>query len=585
MAYIELSLPPGLFRAGTERQSKNRYWDASLVRWYANRLGPIGGWREFSTSAADVYELAWTDGDSMEWVSGDAVYWTNSGDIEQDANGVYHVSGVPRAVLTWRDNSNQAWAAIGTHTGLYVMTVAGVLHQITPDTTVNLETGADWLLEDGTDWLLESTAFATGRADSDYGGGYGSGAYGVGLYGAPGESQTVLLEATQWTLDTFGQYLIACLGDSGSIYNWQLDTSADAVAISGAPTAEAIVVTPENFLMAIGADGNPRNVQWADQGSLTTWTASATNQAGDLDLVTNGRGRCGKRVRGGTLIFTDVDVHLATYIGGTLVYGFQRVASGCGVISKQCVAAIDSSAYWMGKDGFWMYNGYVQPMPCDIQDSVFTDKTTDPYRLNRSQSAKVSAIHISAFGEIWWVYPSADSTECDRAVVYNYREGHWNNHVWDRTCGTNRDAFAYPIMLDSSGYVYEHEIGIDHDGAEIFAESGPVELGSGDNLMHARWLVPDEETEGECETIFKTRDYPASTEAEYGPYISGKPTSVRFGARSTRVRYQQKAEEWLLENGAEWLAEDSTTMLTEGTSDAVWRIGAPRLEVVPGGRR
>lgn len=528
MDFIELELRPGLYRAGTERQSKGRYYDASLCRWYAGRLGPIGGWRVISpVTQEDMDYLEWVDGEYLMWVDGEYILWSDDETT---------IDGIARTILTWRDNSNQAWAGIGTNLHLYAMTVGGVMHDITP------------------------SGFTVGREDSVYAGGYGGGLYGAGTYGTARLSQTVLQEATSWTLDIWGQYLLGCAGDDSPIYQWELDTGVVAAAVANAPTAEAVVVTGENFTVALGADGNPRKAQWSDQGDNTVWTPSSTNQAGDLDLVTNGRLRCGKRVRGGTLLFTDVDVHLMTFVGGQLVYGIERVASGCGVASKQAVAVVDSTAYWMGKDGFWMYNGYVQPLPCDIQDSVFTDKTTDPYRINRSQSAKVSAVHISAFGEIWWLYPSDEELECNRAAVFNYREGTWTSHVIDRTCGTNRDAFAQPLMVGSNGYVYEHEIGVDHEGSTIFAESGPVELGSGYNVIQARQLVPDEETEGECSTYFKTKAYPAADEETFGPYTSSQPTSVRFGGRWVRVRYEQ-------------------------TADAVWRIGKPRLEIRAAGRR
>lgn len=559
--YVELSFPPGLARYGTERQSKGRFYDGSLVRWYAGRLGPIGGWRPISTGSGDTETLEWYDSDLLAWFDSDTLAWTAlDDDVAVNADGYYVVGGVPRAIITWRDNSALAWAGIGTHTGLYVMNTAGSLYSITPDTSLLMEDGSDWLLEDGTDLLTEATAFPSGRADAVYSGGYGSGLYGASTYGTTRASTTVLQDATQWTLDTWGQYLIGCMGDTGYIYEWRLDTTEDAAIVANAPTAEAIVVTGENFVFALGADGNPRNVAWCDQGDNTVWTSTALNQAGDIDLVTNGRLRCGKRVRGGTLLLTDVDVHLATYIGGVLVYGFDRVASGCGAVSKQCVAAVDSTAYWMGKDGFWMYNGYVQPLPCDTQDAVFTDKTTEDYRINRAQSSKVCAVHISAFGEIWWLYPSGESLECNRAVVFNYREGHWSNHVIERTCGTNRDAFAYPLMCDPDGLVYEHEIGVDHDGATVYAESGPIEMGSGDTIMRARYLVPDEDTEGDTRTTFYTRNYPSSDEATYGPYTSADQTSVRFSGRSVRVRYEQ-------------------------VNEAAWRIGAPRLDVIAGGRR
>jgi hypothetical protein len=357
-------------------------------------------------------------------------------------------------------------------------------------------------------------------------------------------------------MDSWGEYLVACSNADGQLLEWTLGfvTPTLAIAIVNAPTGcEAVMTTAERFVFALGASDNPRLVAWCDQENNTVWTPAATNQAGSFEINSVGSIKCGKRVRGVNLIFTDVDVHAASYIGLPYVYSFEKAGSGCGVISSQAVAAIDTAAIWMSKSGFWIYDGYVKPLPSDVGDYIFQN-------INYNQSSKVYAVHNSKYGECIWFYPSSASNENDSYVTYNYREGHWAIGTLSRTAGTDRGVFTYPLMISSDGYIYEHEVGYAYDGASPFVESGPYQIGNGDNIMSVRRVIPDEQTLGEVVVSFKTRDYPTSTETTFGPYPAAQPTDVRFAARQVKVRY--------------------TGVILDD-----WRVGVNRFDVVAMGKR
>jgi hypothetical protein len=491
--YIPLKLPPGIYRNGTEYQAAGRWYDANLVRWYENTLRPVGGWRKRSAS---------------------------------------QMTGLCRGFITWRNNSGERFIAAGTQSKLYAMNEAGTLKEITP------------------------TSITAGIADATIKTGYGYSTYGSFAYGVARPDLGGLIPATTWSLDTWGEYLVACSSADGKLYEWQLGftTPTLAAAITNAPTGnKALLVTAERILFALGAGGNPRKVQWCDQEDNTVWTPAATNQAGDFELATPGTLLAGKRVKGVNLLFTDVDVHTASYIGAPFIYGFEKAGSGCGLISAQSVAAIDTAAIWMSKSGFWTYDGYVKPLPSDVSDYVFSN-------INYNQASKVYAVHNSQFGEIWWYYPSSGSNENDSYVTYNYRENHWNIGSLARTAGTDAGVFTNPLLVSSDGYIYEHEVGFAYDSASVYAESGPVQLGNGDNLMSVRQVVPDEQTLGEAVVSFKTRNYPTGAQSTFGPYTAANPTDVRFSARQVNVK-------------------------VTGAVLADWRIGVMRLDAVASGKR
>jgi len=491
--YIPIKLPPGVYKNGTEYQAAGRWNNANLVRWYENTLRPIGGWRKFSAT---------------------------------------QMTGTARGLISWRDNGGTRWVGIGTNSKLYAMSQAGVIKDITP------------------------TGFTTGLASSTTVTGYGYNTYGSFAYGVARPDTGAVTPAATWSLDTWGEYLVGCSSADGKLYEWQLGFTTPTIAapIANAPTScKALMVTAERIILALGAGGNARKVQWCDQENNTAWTPTTSNLAGDYDLATPGSLIAGKRVKGINLLFTDVDVHTAQYVGAPFVYGFEKAGSGCGLISAQAVAAIDTAAIWMSKSGFWIYDGYAKPLPSDVSDYVFSN-------INMAQASKIYAVHVSQFGEIWWYYPSSGSNENDSYVTFNYRENHWNIGSLARLSGIDAGVFANPMMVSSDGYIYEHEVGFAYDGASLFAESGPVQIGNGDNIMSVREVIPDEQSLGEAVVSFTAKMYPTGTEYSYGPYSAANPTSVRFSGRQINMK-------------------------VTGNTLADWRVGVMRLEAVASGKR
>ena len=492
MALIPLDIPPGQYRNGTDFQGSNRWRDASLVRWHDGSMRPVGGW---TTRKASAFASA------------------------------------PRAMLSWLDNSSDSYLAGGTYNKLYYVNPSHTVYDITP------------------------SGLTSGNLNGVINLGYGGGFYGAGNWGSAPTSSGVYQEATTWSLDTWGEYLMACSSKDGKIYEWQLNTGVAAQQVSNAPVNnKGLVVTEERFVFALGAGGNPRKVAWCDQENNTSWTASATNQAGDFELQTVGQIMLGLRMRGRTLILTDNDAHVASYSGAPFVYGFERVGTACGVASRRGAVAIDEGAFWMGRKGFFQFDGSVaSEMPCEVSDYVFDD-------MNVSQISKVYAVHNSQHGEIWWFYPSGTSNENDRYVALDYKEGHWTTGELDRTAGVDTGVFGNPIWADASGNLYNQETGYTHGSTKPYAESGSISLGNGDSIMRVTQLIPDEKTQGQVEVTFKTRFYPNDSETSHGAFTLGNPTDVRFQGRQVRIKVQ-------------------------GTGNDNWRSGIMRIEANPGGRR
>jgi hypothetical protein len=502
MAFLTLALPAGVYRNGTPYQAKGRWHDANLVRFQQDAVKPIGGWQVRS----DTYLFA----------------------------------GAARCALSWRDNGRNRWIAVATSSHLYVQDESGANTDITP------------------------AGFAAGRDDAGLNLGFGGGTYGAGAYGEAPVDSTIYLPATVWSLEPWGEDLVGCSDSDGRVYQWRLDPDALAAAVTGAPAhCAGLVVTQEGFLFALGAGGDGRRVAWCDQQDNTVWTADATNQAGDYDLPTVGTLQCGKALPAGALLLTDVDAWRASYIGAPLVYGFERVGSGCGPISKGAAATHDSSAVWMGQGpNFWIFDGQgVQPLDCDVLDHVAD--------MNADQASKVSAVHLARMGEVWWLYPSGASTECDRYVVWAYRESQrLGRNVWTigqlaRTCGVGAGVEDHPLMVSPTGRLFAHETGTipetdpDGDVGPAYVESGPVEIGQGDFMAELQRIAPDALQDGALTVTLFGRRWPDGEEFSAGPFALTSPTDVLFQAREIRLRFT-------------------------GAAGTDWRVGLMRLDLIQG---
>lgn len=368
---------------------------------------------------------------------------------------------------------------------------------------------------------------------------------------------------SQWSIDNAGQRLFLVNDDEGIVRTW-LPGDATATTLTNCPSATALVVTQESILMVFGAGGNPRIIQWSDLDAYTVWTPDTINYTRDFPLQSAGEIMCGRKIRGGILILTTEDAHLARFLDFPLVYGFTEIGGSCGIISRNAVCVIDDQAYWMGKDKFFTSSGGgVQELPCLIHDDVFGSAEEPTRGLNRAQAAKVYALHVSQHNEIWWLYAKGSATENSHAVVYNYAERTWNYHAIVRLCGIESgNGFQYPMMMGSDGKLWRHEIGETRTGAgTIFARSGPLELGDGEQVMYARMLYPDEGTAGDVQTYVHTRFYPNGAEVTSGPFTSANPTGARFTGRQASIEHR-------LVN-----ANDGG------------RVGTFRVKVVPGGER
>lgn len=377
-------------------------------------------------------------------------------------------------------------------------------------------------------------------------GGFGAGGFGVGTTqpSVPGTAIT----ATDWTLDNFGQDLIACPA-GGAIYYWDPSGQLQNAQIVGGngPLVNSgiFVAMPERQVIAYGSSftlsPDPMLVRWSDIEDFTQWVATPTNQAGSYRIPTGSKIVAGIQGPQQGLLWTDLDLWAMQYIGLPFVYGFNKIGSNCGAISRHCTGQLNGAIYWMSQKQFFMSMGSgPQTIPCPVWDVIFQN-------INTSYLYKVTCGVNSQFNEVTWYYPSASSTENDSYVKYNTVLQQWDYGTLGRTAWIDQSVLGSPIGAGSDNYLYQHEVGNDAaNGTQTTAmlssfQTGYFQLNEADNLIFIDQIWPDMKwgtysgnPNATVQITFYVTNYPGDTPVAYGPYTMTQATeyiSVRIRAR------------------------------------------------------
>jgi len=381
-----------------------------------------------------------------------------------------------------------------------------------------------------------------------------------------------------WFLDNLGEDGLICPAN-GAIYVYQPPVPADGLAfgqvVANSPQVNAgmFVAMPQAQIIAFGSEAvigggvqDPLLVRWSDTGSYTTWIATTTNQAGSKVLSR------GSRIIGGlqgplsTLLWTDIDCWAMSYVGGQLVYSFNTVANGYGLISPKARIAQGSTVYWISPKGFCSIgSGGFRLLECPIWDNFFMD-------LDPNQTNKVWAWSNSVYNEVWFFYPSLSggTGEIDSYIKVDTTRGLWDFGRLCRTAGTDQSIFGTPLAADANYLVQQHEIGFDADGVAMegaYLQSGYAMLEEGTYVMYVDRYKPDAKWLGAGGAMSVTligTGAPGETATQQGPYpFTSTAQDIEPEMRATQmaIRY-----DWLPIKGFNA------------------RLGSPRVRMAPDGK-
>ena len=425
------------------------------------------------------------------------------------------------------------------------------------------------------DYLLNG-----GSLTQVYGTGWGAGTWGRNGWGQAASTNITITSGLRiWSQDNFGEDLILLPRD-GELYIWRendgFTTRAPSIASLSADANvplknRQVMVTSDRHVVVFGTtpqgstDLDRLLIRFSDQENPYEWTATATNTAGDLRVEDGTQIVQAVKTRREVLVLTDRSVHSMQFIGPPFTFGINQISSNTSAISPNGAVAVEDNVFWMGKDRFYVYSGRVQVVPCTVLDHVFQD-------LNESQFEKIVAGVNSEFGEVIWYYPSANSDENDRYVVYNYEQQIWYTGNFGRTAWVDRGIFEYPIGAVET-LLYSHEKGNDEDGTAMssFIESSPLDIGEGDQFAFIQRLIPDISFAKSSSGATKQATFTLKGERFPGTgYDTSKSVVVTEGDTQDYVRVRGRAFGLRVESS---------------DAEVNWRLGSPRVEVRTDGRR
>ena len=345
-----------------------------------------------------------------------------------------------------------------------------------------------------------------------------------------------------------------------------------------------IVSDASRFLLVFGTNDygstvlDPMLIRWSDQENPFVWTPSITNQAGSIRLSHGSEIITVIQSRQEIVALTDQAIYSLQYLGPPFVWKTELLGDNISVAGPNAVVLASGVTYWMGIDKFYMYDGRVQTLNCDLRRYVFQD-------LNTSQRQQIYGSTSEAFNEIWWFYCSLNSTTCDRYVVYNYVENAWYYGTMDRSAWLDSGLQPFPIAATYSNRLVNQEDGIDDQetntpvAINAYISSSEFDIGDGHNFGFVYRVIPDLTFAG------STADSAQVTMTLYPMQNSGSGTGNPGSAPVTRSTSYNITEEFTGQIYTRVRGRQMIFKIESTGAGTNWQLGAPRIDIRPDGRR
>ena len=648
MALIDFKVLPGIDKQNTDSGAEFRWVDSDNVRFRYGLPEKVGGWSSLVTDTivgvsrkmhafvdldgnryvaigTDKFLLLYFEGQlfditpvktaltgaTIATTSGSAVctitkasHGLSAGDIVQ-FNNVTLPGGTGYTASDFEDKNFQVTGV--TSTSVFTVTQ-------TSNATATVSTGGS----------IELIPYEpVGPAAQSYGYGWGIDGWGDGNWGEAASASDVSLEPGLWSLDNFGEVLIATIAN-GKTFTWnagaasatsnRASTATSGFSTSNNPTATRLtLVSPTTRHLVhfgtettIGSTSTQDDmfIRFSDEENINDYTATSINSAGDFRLQDGTKIVGALKAKETILVWTDNALYTMKFVGAPFTFGFEQVGTNCGLIGKNAAIEIDGTAFWMSANGFFMFDGTVKSLPCSVEDFVYDN-------IDTTKGQQVMAGLNNLYTEVVWWYPSSGSEYNDKYVVFNYGEqmrgGTWyigteartswiDAVVYPKPFGTKYDDSAsgtFPEVIGEDGLgqttLFEHEVGTDQvnpDGSTTlvtsFVKSYDFDLQQrtrsrqgqptgpgivGEFFLALRRFVPDFKTlEGNAKVTLAVKRYPQQSETT----TTLSPFTITATTDKKDTRARGRFVNIKIENDA---------------VSETWRFGTLKIDVQPDGRR
>jgi len=638
MALKKVDFAAGFNKQGVPSALPGKWVDGDFVRFRYTAPEKIGGWSQLTASSktlpgAGRAQVAFTSLVGEKY----AAIGTSQGLFLYYGNDFYDISPLDTAItgctLTTVNGSNVLQINKGSHglaVGRYVTLSSVSVTGASDFTSGELEQVYEILTVPDIDKFTVQASRAEGGSGMTAAGsatvnpyveigptiqttGYGwsTSTWGASTWGTERATSDVTLDPGNWSLDNFGEVLVATIFD-GETFTWNAGASnartirasktTSGFSTSANPTATkfTLVSDRDRHLFHFGtettigtpATQDPMFVRFSNQEDLNTYAPTATNTAGTFRLDTGNAIRAALQGKDYVFVLTDNAAYVIQFVGPPFTFSVRQVGTNCGCIGQHAASYVNGAIYWMSNEGgFFMYDGTVKALPCLVEDFVFTIQNGN-LGLNFNSADVIFSSPNSLYTEVNWFYPKNGSDQIDRCVTYNYQENVWTTSSLDRTSyqdqgvfnkpyATDYEATTTPVFPDILGITnkygasiyYAHEVGNDQVNStgttsiNAFIRSGDFDIDDGEFFMSMKRFMPDYKfLVGNSKVTLFISDFPSDTQesSSLGPFTITKTTD----------KVDTRARARLLSIKIECDAVGET-----------WRYGSFRLDAQPDGRR
>jgi hypothetical protein len=327
---------------------------------------------------------------------------------------------------------------------------------------------------------------------------------------------------------------------------------------------------------------DPMLIRWSNQDDPFNWTPTATNQAGSVRLSHGSEIVTTIQTRQEIVVFTDSSVYSLQYLGPPYVWGSQLLGDSTSIIGPNAVVQASGIVYWMGVDKFYMYDGRIQTLNCDLRRYVFQD-------INLVQSLQVFAGANEGFNEVWWFYCAEGATAVGRYIIYNYLERVWYYGTMGRTAWLDSGLQPSPLAATYSYNLVSHEQGLNDNetGANValnsYISSSEFDIGDGHNFGFV-WRVLPDLTFGDSVNS-PTGTVPTVNMTLYGLTNSGSGSTSSAGAPVASSSTYVITEEFTGQIYTRMRGRQMIFKIESNQVNTTWQLGAPRIDIRQDGRR
>lgn len=223
-----------------------------------------------------------------------------------------------------------------------------------------------------------------------------------------------------WQFEQFGDYVVAVARtEPPQVY--QMGVSTDFADLAGSPPTDASCVARINDFLMMGKNFT---VYWSAFNNITSWSPSATTQAG-TQALDQGQGKIQCIVGGEyAAIFQERAIRRAVYVGPPVIWDFGQdaVETKRGAIGPNAAARYGGGIFYAADDGFYVFDGNSSTgIGSGKVDNYFQSRLNYGYR-HRVQVGIDTINKFVVFG-----FPAGSATNISELLIYSLTDGRWTH--------------------------------------------------------------------------------------------------------------------------------------------------------------